>query len=261
MTTTEQINQTVELLGRMYRALNALRERELPEHPALYAVLAEGAVAQIQEFTRQLDDLTGLAVALERQADIWLRLESSHWNGPDIPARVLSARLNTLQTGIFNIATALTFRMQTEVSANRFAEDLRRACDLHVMAFPSGCNPFGLRLPLLEELTGEYDSLYWQEVVSTAQTAVEELISAAAWLAGNNLKLAQEPQEETPVRRLALETLHQLLCSEVSDIQSLEIAGRHCPFGQPIRLAAQLKERLEDFTGTTNPFLILMRPE
>ena len=239
MTTTEQINQTVELLGGMYRALNALKERELPDHPALYAVLAEGAVAQIQEFTRQLDDLAGVTVALERQADIYLRLESSQGNGADIPARVLSASLNTLQTGVFNIATSLMARIQTEDSRHRIVEDLRRACDLHVMALPSGGNQIGLRLPLLEELTGEYDSLYRQEMVSTAQKAVEKLIVAAAWLADNNLKLAQEPQEETPAHRLALETLHQLLCSEVSEIQTLEIAGRYLPIGGLIRLTAQ----------------------
>ena len=189
-------------------------------------------------------------MALERQADIWLRLESSHWNGLDIPARVLGSYLNTLQTGIFNVATALTFHMQTDDNQHRIVEDLRRACDLQIMALQPGSSQVGLRLPILEELTSEYDSMYWQEVVSTAQKAVEELIAAAARLAGNSLKLAQEPQEETPVRRLALETLHQLLCAEVSEIQTLEIAGRHCPFGQPIRLMAQPTTSLEGFAET-----------
>ena len=246
MTTTEQISQTVELLGGMYRALAAIKERELPEHPALYAVLAEGALVQIQEFTRQLDDITGVTLALERQSDIWLRLEGSQESGVDLPARVLSACLNTLQTGVWNIAVALTSRIHTEDSRSQFLEDLRRACDLYMMTLPSGGGQIGLRLPLLEELTGDYDSLRWQEATSAAQRAVEELMGAAAWLAtSNSPEPAQEPQTDTQGRRPALETLHQLLQLEAGEIQTLQITGRHCPIGQPIRIVAQPTARLK----------------
>ena len=250
MTTTEQIDQIMELLGGMYRALVTVKERELPAHPALYAVMAEGAVAQIQEFQHQLDEISGYSLALERQADLWLRIAGPQITWPDTPVRVLVSCLDTLQTGITKIALSLAPRKPAGGERARFLDALRRACALQMIALQPGSVQIGLRLPILEELTTEYDSLLWQEAVSTAQRAVEEFVQVAAWLAAEDmLNIAEDQQAETLSRRLALETLQNLLSQASQEVESLEIAGRYRPVRQPVHLTAQSTTRLQEFSS------------
>ena len=58
--TTEQMQQTLEQLGRLYAALVSLRHRVEPLNPRNFAILAEGHVDHIRRLQRQLDEYAGV---------------------------------------------------------------------------------------------------------------------------------------------------------------------------------------------------------
>jgi hypothetical protein len=51
----DEFQQTLEQLGRMYRALAALRKDVLPKNPRTFAVLAEGPLDYIRQFLDELE--------------------------------------------------------------------------------------------------------------------------------------------------------------------------------------------------------------
>ncbi len=58
--TPEQMQQTLEQLGRLYSALASLRRRVEPRNPRNFAILAEGYVDHIRRLQRQLDEYAGV---------------------------------------------------------------------------------------------------------------------------------------------------------------------------------------------------------
>jgi hypothetical protein len=62
ITNEEQLRQSVDQLGRMYRALTALRTEVLPLNTRQYAVMAEGPLDEIQRLQAEIDAYTGIAI-------------------------------------------------------------------------------------------------------------------------------------------------------------------------------------------------------
>lgn len=60
--TDEQLDLTLEQLGRAYRALAALRAEVPPRSDAWFTLMAEGPVIQIRQLLREIDEYTGAAV-------------------------------------------------------------------------------------------------------------------------------------------------------------------------------------------------------
>jgi hypothetical protein len=63
-----ELQQTLEQLERMYRALGHLREQVLPKNPRMFAVMAEGPLDYIRQFQEEIDTYVG-ATRLEEQGD------------------------------------------------------------------------------------------------------------------------------------------------------------------------------------------------
>jgi hypothetical protein len=60
-----QLNQAIEQLGRMYRALRALREEVRPKSEQWFAVMAEGPLDEIAKLREEIEAYTGEAAAKE----------------------------------------------------------------------------------------------------------------------------------------------------------------------------------------------------
>jgi hypothetical protein len=137
------LDQTIEQLVRMYHALDELRRDVLPKNPRLFAVMAEGPLDLIRQFQGEIESYLGAAAIEETQADICLGLEGPTLAWPEAPVSVLTAVLDALRKGIQAVAEFLgSGRL-----ASRPTEELRRACDLLVVAFQPGSLRIALRLP------------------------------------------------------------------------------------------------------------------
>jgi hypothetical protein len=62
ITNVAQLDQTVEQLKRMYRALASLRAELLDRDPRRFALLAEGPVEMIHQLQAQIDQYTGQSI-------------------------------------------------------------------------------------------------------------------------------------------------------------------------------------------------------
>jgi len=71
----EDLQQTMEQLGRMYRALAALRAEVLPLSRERFALMAEGPLDEIRQLQQQLDAHCGVVEVEEANADVWMRIE------------------------------------------------------------------------------------------------------------------------------------------------------------------------------------------
>jgi hypothetical protein len=69
ITNDEQLHQAIDQLGRMYRALAALRAEVLPINARQYAVIAEGPLDEIQRLQAEIDAYTGIAIVEENVAE------------------------------------------------------------------------------------------------------------------------------------------------------------------------------------------------
>jgi hypothetical protein len=58
----EQLDQAIEQLGRMYRALADLRKEVLPVNARNFALMAEGPMDEIRRLEEQIGSYTGRAV-------------------------------------------------------------------------------------------------------------------------------------------------------------------------------------------------------
>ena len=62
ITNNKQLHQAVEQLGRMYRALTALRTEIMPVNVRHFAVMAEGPLDEIQRLQGEIDSYATLHV-------------------------------------------------------------------------------------------------------------------------------------------------------------------------------------------------------
>ena len=56
----EQLQQTWEALGDLYRALASCRSKILPVNPRNYAIIAQGPLDEIQKLQAEVDEYLGL---------------------------------------------------------------------------------------------------------------------------------------------------------------------------------------------------------
>jgi hypothetical protein len=57
-----QLNQAIEQLGRMHRALAALREEVLPHSQAQFVLMAEGPLDEIRRLECDIEEYSGAQV-------------------------------------------------------------------------------------------------------------------------------------------------------------------------------------------------------
>jgi len=108
ITNDEQLDQAVERLGCMYRAMAALRAEVLPVNARQFALMAEGPVDEIQRLQAQIDAYTGREAAEGYDADVWLRLYGRDIEWPEVPTSVLTAILDAFRKGVQMVAQLIS---------------------------------------------------------------------------------------------------------------------------------------------------------
>jgi hypothetical protein len=143
ITNDEQLNQAVERLGCMYRAMAASRAEVLPVNARRFALMAEGPIDEIRRLQAQIDAYAGQDAAEEHDADVWLRLYGGDIEWPEVLTSVLTAALDAFRKGVQMVAQLISSGQVT----TRPRHELKRACDMRVVAFRPGSLRVGFRLP------------------------------------------------------------------------------------------------------------------
>jgi hypothetical protein len=236
ITNDEQLQQAIEQLGRMYRALAALRAEVLPVNARQFALMAEGPVDEIQRLQAQIDAYAGIEAAEEHDADVWLRLYGRDIGWPEVPTSVLTAALDAFRKGVQMVAQLIS----SEHVKTRPRLELRRACDMRVVAFRPGSLRVGLRLPDQPEV--EFAA---SREKSLGHQALVTYLNVAAWVGSEGALLDPEQQiAHAQERRLLLNTLKPLVPRPRGDVEGVEISSRLIPDGRTIRLTRAVYHRL-----------------
>jgi hypothetical protein len=228
ITNDDQLQQAVEQLRRMYRALAALRAEVLPVNARQFALMAERPVDEIQRLQTQIDAYAGREAAEEHDADVWLRLYGRDIEWPEVPISVLTVVLGAFRKGVQMVAQLISSGQVT----TRPRRELRRACDMRVVAFRPGSLRVGLRLPEQPEV--EFAT---SRVKSLGHQALVTYLDVAAWVSSEGDLPDREQQiAHAQERRWLLHTLKLLVPRPRSDEEGMEIFSRLIPHGRTIRL-------------------------
>ena len=233
----EQLRQAVDQLERMYRALVALRAEVLPQNPQQFALMSEGPLDEIQHLQEQINAYTGFTLALENDADVWLRIQGRSVEWSDVPTSVLTMCLDAFRKGIQAIAQFIS----TGQIKTRPTTELKRACDLRVAAFLPGSLCIGLRLPDETHL-----GLRPEPVQSFVHKALVEYLVVASWVSSEeDLSLLEQRIEDDQKRRILLNALKPLVPRPRGDVESVEISGRFVPDKRTICLTRHARQRID----------------
>jgi hypothetical protein len=240
-----EFQQTVEQMERMYRALADLRREVFPKNARTFALMAEGPLDYIRQFQEEIETYVGTTQVEEQEADVWMRLQGSGIQWPETPTSILTAFLDAIRKGVQTVAEFSAFG---ELAARPTAE-LKRACDLRVVAFRAGSLRVGLRLPAVPPSLpfGGFPDL-----PEVTRQALRSYLEVAAWV---------DSQEEPDVLqgrfvdqaqlRLLLNSLKTFVPRPRGDVDSVELTGRLVPEGRPIRLTRAVHSRIDQAIDRT----------
>jgi hypothetical protein len=237
ITNDEQLNQAVEQLGRMYRALAALQRDVLPLNGRRFALLSEGPLDEIRKLEEQIDAYTGKRVAESNESDVWFQIAGPSLTWPDAPTSVLTALLDAFRKGVQAIAEFISTGQLT----TRPTKELKRACDLRIVAFQPGSFCVGLRVP---------DEVQLNHLDESNQTpvykALGQYLEVATWVGSNDSPEALErlmPNAQT--RRVVLNALKPFVPRPRGDVENIQISGRAVPRGTTVSLTKQSHRRID----------------
>ena len=120
------LNLAFHQMQRKYNDLADLRASVLPRHPRLFALMAEGTLAQIRDLHQQIDVESGVNEVRRFDADIWFKAEGPEVTCPQMRSSVLTAMLDSLRKGIQNVAEHLPGLGPSGCCA---VEALKQTCD------------------------------------------------------------------------------------------------------------------------------------
>lgn len=171
-------------------------------------------------------------------SDVWLRLIGPSLIWPEAPTSVLTAFLDSLRKGV----QTLTEYLATGSLTTRPTKELKRACDLRVVAFHAGSLCIGVRLPDEAEL----DSLVEDQPTPPVSMALEHFLQVAHWVASEEPSEALNNMFSTPeARRIALNAVKPFLPRLRGDVDCVELSGRAIPNAQTISLTRNCHERID----------------
>lgn len=241
ITSQEQLNQASIQMGRLYKALAALRIQVEPFNAKAFALLAEGPLSQLRELQQEIDVYVGLSKVYEQQADIWLRLQ-----GPDIiwgnsPSSVLTSFLDALRKGVQTIAEYdVTGKASTRPHGN-----IRKAADFQLVALAPGSLILGLKIPqAFVQATLPMEGA--PAAPPDIPRALAEFLDVVVWAAS----AADAPElekhlEDAKRRRLILTLAKAFVPRPRGSVESLEIYGRRVPGGARISVDRTAYERID----------------
>jgi hypothetical protein len=238
MSLDPNLQQMLEQLGRLYEIVLELGRDIAPRNPALYEIMAEGPVDQIEQIRRQIDEAVGLASLLEHRADVWLDIEGEGIDVQSAPSSLLAAYLDVVRKGVQEVAEA-------NAQGRRPAKDLQQACDLELVALQPGSIRIGLRLP--DDEIGEEPEFHLTASRRAASEALVDYLEVADWAAreGDEAWLRERfPQPEK--RRALLGAVKSLAPGGRSAVERVSLSGRRMPSPAPATLTRSARRHLGD---------------
>ncbi len=224
-----ELELAMEQLKRLYVATKAIKDDVLPQNPKLFSVMAEGSLRSIRELQREIEELSGVSLATEHEAELWLSVVGRGIQWPDTPSSVLTAFIDSLRKGVQSVA---------EGAKPQNITNLRSACDFHVVALKAGSMRFGMRMPIIDvpgDASGEI-----------AERSLHELVGAAAWTASRRDYTSLERDlPDKRHRRNVLNALKMLVPRQHGGVDYIELTGRVVPKGKPVRLASKSQDRID----------------
>lgn len=243
ITNDEQLEQAIEQLARMYRAMAALRARVLPVHARNFALLAEGPLDEIRRLQVQIDAYAGVEAAEEHDADVWLRLYGRNVGWPDVASSVLVRALEAFRKGLQMVAELIS----TGHGLARPKLAVKPACDMRVVAFRPGSLRVGFRLPYDTEV--EFGSTREK---SLGYQALMKYLTVATWVSSEepttNVVLETENAHH---RQLLFNALKPLVPHPRGEVERIEISGPLVPDGRTIHLTREARARLTQLAART----------
>jgi hypothetical protein len=238
ISTDEQLAQAIEQLGRMHHALAALKKEVLPLSESRFALLAEGPLDEIRKLEAAIDVYTGKAEAVRNDSDVWLQIVGPSLIWPEAPTSVLTAFLDALRKGV----QALTEYLATGSLTARPTKDLKRACDLRVVAFQTGSLCVGVRVPDEAQL----DLLEPNAHHPPVGKALKQYLQVANWIASDAPPEAlNDIISEPQLRRIALNAVKPFVPRLRGDVESVAISGRAVGRAKAITLTRASHERID----------------
>ncbi len=237
ITNDEQLSQAVEQLGRMYRALSALKKDVLSVNKQQFALMAEGPLDEIRQLETAINTYTGKAEAEINESDVWMRLLGPSLSWPEAPTSVVTAFLDALRKGIQAIAEYTA----TGNLTTRPTKELKKACDLRVVAFQPGSLCVGVRIPDEEQLE------LFENTEPPVSNALRQFLEVASWVASDASTEALDGLiSSSQGRRVVLNALKSFIPRPRGDVESVELSGRVVPRGQMIKLTRQSHQRIDN---------------
>jgi hypothetical protein len=236
ITSDEQLNQAVEQMGRMYRALAALRREVLPLSEKQFALMAEGPLDEIRRLEEGINAYTGKDTAEASDADVWLRITGPTLGWPEAPTSIVTALLDSLRKGVQAIAAFSS----TGHLTTRSTKELKHACDLRIVAFQPGSLRVGVRLP-------DEGLMEWIEESEPAPIkALRQYLEVAGWVGSDDPATALEQLIPDPQqRRVVLNALKPFVPRPRGDVDRIELSGRAVPRGSKIQLTRRANGRID----------------
>lgn len=237
-----QLAQAREALAGLESALRALRVRIGDSNPALFAAIAEDYYDSIQEMRADIDAYLGVEHLLQATTPFWMVLEGEQVSRSEISSRLLSEWLERLRKSLYGVAAYL--RDRTVRLGGRPEATLLRLTDPKVVALQPGSIRVGLKLPS-EEPQGELLNGDEPDQDALSERALQRLMEVAAWANSDkhdgSLPAGADGDEVSVVARYAA----MLAPTPRSPVRTVLFTGSLIPDGEPLRLSAETRVRLE----------------
>jgi len=239
----KQLLLAFEQVNRLHQAIASLR-RDTGGNVRNFALLAEGPLAQIEALQQQIDEYTGLATIRDLDAEVWLSVTGKTIEYRRASTSVLTEMLDVLRKGV----QAVTEVIATGSLGTRPTSDLKRACDLQLVALVPGSLRVGLRLPSDDLLL--FDDA--TRLASLASAGLDKYLSVAEWAGSKeNESVLDQMGLDAPIRRTVLAQLARLVPRERGDVSTVELSGRRVRSTEPIRFVRATRRKLNAAIDST----------
>jgi hypothetical protein len=236
ITTEEGLNLALEQLGRVYKALAALRSEHPQASESWLALMSEGWIDQAQQLRREIEQYAGVKAFEESEAELWLAVEGRGIAEGKAPTSVLTAILDALRKGVQAVAEFL----HGGQLARRPPSALQKASDWTVLALHPGSLKIGVRLP---DEPGHPEM--WEGTVPDVRRAVREFLDVAAWAASEEIPEALATRiPDLAKRRLLLNSVKPFVPRPRGTVESVTITGRLASSTGPIILTRAASGRI-----------------
>ncbi len=234
-----QLSQAREAMTRLESALQALRLRIAPKNTALFEAMAQDYVAGIRTLRAEIDAYTGLSLADEQQAPLWMVLDGSGKLKGDISSRLLAEWLDRLRKAVFGVTSYL--ETGTIRRGGRPDRALVEATDFRVLLLKPGSIKVGLRLPPAES----QGDLFQDEQVPAARRAIDHLLRMTAWAASGSDALPTDEFPDNDTASVVAAELLELVPSARSIVKTVAFSGAIVPSTAPLVLVQPAQDKLE----------------